>query len=92
MKAKLPASRFRAELFDALEAAHRGEEVIVTYKGQEYALMAKRKPSKFAHVKPRPGAVLDWKAVEEGDVWDEAAWSAKWEERLPSKRPKSRRH
>jgi len=78
VKTKLPASQFRKELFNALDAAQHGEEITVTYKGQEYALNAKRKPSKFAHMKPRPGAVLDWNAFVAESSWDEAAWNAKW--------------
>jgi len=79
---KLPASQFRAKLFDALEG---GKNVIVTYKGREYELVVKRKPSKFAQVKRRPGAVLDWNALEEQSPWHKAAWNAKWEKRLPPK-------
>ena len=44
---------------------NRGKNVIITYKGREYELVVKRKPSKFAQVKRRPGAVLDWNALEE---------------------------
>jgi hypothetical protein len=85
MKGTLAASTFRAELFQALESAHRGEEVIVTYKGDEYALTMKRKPSKFAHVTQRPDAVLDWDALAEASSWDEESWKAKWDKRLHSK-------
>ena len=88
---KLPASQFRAELFDALEAANRGKDVIVTYKGREYELVVKRKPSKFAQVKQRPGAVLDWTVLEDQSPWDEAHWNEKWEKRLPHKGAKSGR-
>jgi antitoxin (DNA-binding transcriptional repressor) of toxin-antitoxin stability system len=89
--AKLAASEFRTRLFDALEAAHRGEEVTVTYKDREYALIEKRKPSKFSYVKTRPGAVTNWKGLL-ATPWEEAAWQAKWDvkwdTRLHPKRPK----
>jgi antitoxin (DNA-binding transcriptional repressor) of toxin-antitoxin stability system len=92
--AKLAASEFRTRLFDALEAAHQGEEVTVTYKGREYALVEKRKPSKFSYVRTRPGAVTDWKAPLEAS-WNEADWQAKWDvkwdTRLHPKRPKGGR-
>jgi hypothetical protein len=92
--AKLAASEFRARLFDALEAAHQGEEVTVTYKDREYALVEKRKPSKFSYVKTRPGAVTDWKGLLAAS-WEEADWQAKWDvkwdSRLHPKRPKGGR-
>ena len=86
---KLPASQFRAKLFDALEAANGGKNVIVTYKGREYELVVRRKPSKFAQVKQRSGAVLDWTVLEDQSPWDEAHWNEKWEKRLPHKGAKS---
>jgi antitoxin (DNA-binding transcriptional repressor) of toxin-antitoxin stability system len=92
--AKLAASEFRTRLFDALEAAHQGEEVTVTYKDREYALIEKRKPSKFSYVRTRPAAVTDWKALQEGSGneadW-QAKWDLKWDARLGPKRPKGGR-
>ena len=88
---KLAASQFRAELFKSLEAAQSGEEVVITYKGREYVLSLKRKPSKFKHVKQRPGAVLDWQALASDSPWDEASWAAKWESGPASKKAGSQR-
>jgi antitoxin (DNA-binding transcriptional repressor) of toxin-antitoxin stability system len=85
--AKLAASEFRTRLFDALEAAHQGEEVTVTYKDREYALVEKRKPSKFSYAKTRPGVVTYWKELLEAS-WNEADWQAKWDRRLDPKGPK----
>jgi len=85
--AKLAASEFRARLFDSLDAAHQGDEVTVTYKDREYALVEKRRPSKFSYVKTRPEAVKDWKGLLAAS-WEEAGWQTKWDTRLNPKRPK----
>jgi hypothetical protein len=88
---KINASQFRAELFKTLDAAEQGQEVVVTYKGREYTLVKKSKPSKFANVKQRPDAVLDWKGLVEDSPWDEAAWNEKWQQAPTAKKPASRR-
>ena len=82
----ITVTSLRRELFQVLEKARLGEEVIVTHKGTRFRLQPEVPASKLDRLTPLQAADLDmaeegWKAEKEQL---QASWEAKWERRLGS--------
>ncbi len=82
----ITVTNLRRELFQVLEKARSGEEVIVTHKGTRFRLQPEVPASKLDRVTPLGVAAADlsdkgWKEDKEQMQTD---WEAKWEKRLGS--------
>ena len=82
----ITVTNLRRELFQVLDKARLGEEVIVTHKGTRFRLQLEVPVSKLDRVTPLGVAAADlsdegWKQEKEQM---QADWEAKWDKRLGS--------
>jgi hypothetical protein len=79
----LTISKARQNLFALADAASRGEKVQFTYKGNTFQLVAEKKASKLARLKPMPGVIpgVTYETVEEDLRTMNAEIVADWERR-----------
>ncbi len=81
----ITVTSLRRDLFQVLEKARSGEEVIVTHKGTRFRLQPEVPSSKLDRVTPLGVAAADlsdegWKEKEQLQT----DWEAKWDKRLGS--------
>jgi antitoxin (DNA-binding transcriptional repressor) of toxin-antitoxin stability system len=77
----LTATDFRQKLFSALEAAAKGEGVVITHKNRTFRLHAENTATWLEQVanRPRPAGIKFVEPVE--SPWNEEAWLDKWKRR-----------
>ena len=86
---QITATNLRKDLFQVMERAKQGEEVLITHKGAQFRLVPEPPVSKLDRLTPVEGAFdLD----EPDEVWErakaemQAEWEAKWDRRLAADR------
>ncbi len=85
---QITATNFRKDLFQVIDRASQGEEVLITHKGKQYRLTPEKPLSKLDRITPMEGFDLE----EPDEAWEEAKskmqaeWEIKWERRLGSDR------
>ncbi len=81
---QITATNFRKDMFQILERAKQGEEVLVLHKGEQFRLMPEKPVDKLSRIQPVEVFHPHSEAADEERMKKEMAaeWEAKWEKRL----------
>ena len=80
----ITATNLRRDLFQVMERAKEGEEVVITHKGAQFRLVPEQPVSKLDRITP----VEDFHTDVTDEDWEriklemQAEWEAKWDKRL----------